>query len=81
MEQYKPRKTVRGLVPRCQYENDGKQCERAVYFKGRCFWHQPEAIEQMSAIGSKGGRATGARKNRGPEHYAKMVKARASKNE
>jgi len=79
MEAYKPRKTVRGLVPRCQYEIGGKQCERAVYFKGRCFWHQPEAIEQMATIGAKGGKASGNRKARSPEHYTKMVKARQSK--
>lgn len=76
MEKFKARPTVRGKVPRCQYVVDGVQCERAVYFNHRCFWHQPEAIEQMSAIGSKGGKASGKRKARSPEHYRKMVEAR-----
>lgn len=80
MEKFKARSTVRGKVPRCQYiGQDGEQCERAVYFHGRCFWHQPEAVEQMATIGSKGGKASGKRKARDPEHYAKMVKARKAK--
>jgi general stress protein YciG len=35
--------------------------------------------EYMAAIGSKGGKATGSRKARSPEHYAKMVAQRISK--
>jgi hypothetical protein len=36
--------------------------------------------EYMATIGSKGGKATGQRKARPPEHYAKMVKARKRKS-
>ena len=32
--------------------------------------------EYLAAIGSKGGKATGKRKARDPEHYRKMVEAR-----
>lgn len=35
--------------------------------------------EYLATIGSKGGKATGQRKARSPEHYAKMVKARKAK--
>ena len=44
----------------------------------------PKAVrEYLASIGSKGGKvggkASGDRKNRGPEHYAKMVAARKAK--
>jgi hypothetical protein len=44
----------------------------------------PKAVrEYLAAIGAKGGKkggkAGGTRKNRGPEHYAKMVSARKAK--
>ncbi len=35
--------------------------------------------EYLAAIGSKGGKATGQRKARPPEHYAKMAAARKAK--
>jgi hypothetical protein len=40
-----------------------------------------EVREYLASIGSKGGKATGKRKARSPEHYAKMVAARKRKNE
>jgi hypothetical protein len=35
--------------------------------------------EYLARIGKKGGEATGDRKRRSPEHYAKMVAARKQK--
>lgn len=37
--------------------------------------------EWMAKLGSKGGKAKGKAKNRGPEHYAKMVAARKKRRD
>ena len=67
-------------IPRCQYADaKGVQCERATYFAGRCFWHQPEATEHMQGIGSKGGKATGDVKVRGDTTYYRSISRLASK--
>ena len=36
--------------------------------------------EYLRTIGAKGGKATGSRKARSPEHYRKMAKARRKKS-